>query len=197
MSWVQWTNYLRDKQAAAQRGEIPQYAYVYFDITIDGEAAGRILFRLFWRDCPVTTENFMALADGHKGYGYKDANFHRVIPGYIIQGGDITKGDGTGGRSIYFGGGAFPSENYLHKHNQKGLLCMATFGPDTAQSQFYITMRDHTLTHLDKKDVVFGKVLEDPDDVCQKINDCGDVAGKVHKDIRIAACGTTTAPRPT
>jgi len=143
------------------------------DFSVDGSPVGRLIFELFTDAVPKTSENFRALCTGEKGLSplsdrplyYKNSIIHRSIANFMIQGGDFTKRNGTGGESIY--GGPFADEDLTRPIDSEGLLCMANRGPNTNGSQFFITLRD--CPHLNGKHVVFGKVIRGFDDVVRKI----------------------------
>ncbi|CAI9768741.1 unnamed protein product [Fraxinus pennsylvanica] len=167
---------------------------VFLDVSIDGDPVERIVVELFADAVPRTAENFRALCTGEKGVGdstrkplhYKGSIFHRIIQGFMAQGGDFSKGNGTGGESIY--GGKFADENFKLDHSGPGFLSMANGGPNTNGSQFFLTFKRQP--HLDGKHVVFGKVVKGMD-VVKKIEQVGTADGKPSGLVKIVDCGET------
>ncbi|KAF2682805.1 hypothetical protein K458DRAFT_478734 [Lentithecium fluviatile CBS 122367] len=170
---------------------------VFFDITLGGEKLGRIKMKLFKDVVPRTAENFRQFCTGEtknnrgQPQGYKGCKFHRIIKGFMIQGGDFINGNGTGSRTIY-GTEKFADENFILKHDKSGLLSMANSGPNSNGCQFFIITADGGTPHLNGKHVVFGEVIEDGMEVVRKIENTRTVAnpeGKPVQDVVIAQCG--------
>ncbi|KAK2100421.1 hypothetical protein P7K49_021769, partial [Saguinus oedipus] len=153
---------------------------VFFDISINGEPLGRVSFELFADKVPKTAENFRAMSTRGKGFGYKDSCFHRIIPGFMCQGGDFTHHNGTGGKSIYrekF------NENFILKHTGPGILSMANAGPNTNVSQ--VSICTAKTEWLDGKHVVFGTVKEGMS-VVETMERFGSKNGETSKNVTIA-----------
>ncbi|WP_436715032.1 peptidylprolyl isomerase [Roseiconus lacunae] len=187
------TTFIMSNDTSAKNpGEANVTDTVYFDIEINGEPAGRIVMGLFGDDVPKTAENFRALCTGEKGVGksgrplhYKGSKFHRVIPQFMLQGGDFTAGNGTGGESIY--GEKFADEKFSFGHDRPGLLSMANAGPNTNGSQFFITTVE--TPWLNGKHVIFGRVI-DGMEVVKRIESLGSSpTGAVRLPVEIADCG--------
>src|SRR5438874_9469820 len=170
----------------------PKNPKVFFEITIGGQAAGRIEMELFADTCPRTAENFLQLCVGTKSkagapLAFKGSSFHRVIPGFMCQGGDFTRGDGRGGESIY--GGRFDDETFAGKagkHFGPGTLSMANAGPNTNGSQFFICTA--ATPHLDGKHVVFGQVVKGYE-VVKAMEAVGSRSGNPSSKVTISDCG--------
>ena len=154
----------------------------FLEISIGGVNRGKIVIELLWKDCPRTCKNFYELCRQEK---YKKSFFHRVIKGFMIQGGDFTKGDGTGGESIY--GAKFEDENFIHKHLEAGTLSMANAGPNTNGSQFFICTQP--TPGLNGRHVVFGRVL-DGFELLSDMENAGSASGKTRGIVRILSCQT-------
>jgi peptidylprolyl isomerase len=164
---------------------------VFFEIAIGGKNKGRMVMELFKSKLPLTTENFRALCTGEKGVGksgknlhYKNSIFHRVIPGFMAQGGDFTNFNGTGGESIY--GKKFDDEGFFHKHKGAGILSMANSGKNTNGSQFFITFVD--CPWLDKNHVVFGQVTEGLQ-ILSEIEKVGSPNGATYEEVVVVDSG--------
>ena len=168
--------------------------HVFMDFQIGDEMAGRITFELYENIVPRTAENFRALCTGEKrGYAYKGCKMHRIIPGFMAQGGDFTHGNGTGGKSIY--GDRFNDEweNGAVGHEGRGFLSMANAGANTNGSQFFITFR--ATTFLDGRHVVFGKMTMDEanEKVLVKLEGVGTAQGPPTEAVTIVNCGVCKA----
>lgn len=182
---------LNEDEEGAATGEASEKAtgnpQVYLDVSVDGQEIGRIRILLYKDVVPLTAENFRCLCTHEKGFGFKKSGFHRIIPGFMCQGGDITNHNGTGGRSIY--GKKFDDENFELKHTGPGMLSMANSGPNTNSSQFFLTTAK--TDWLDGKHVVFGQVISGME-VVKKMEAYGSSSGKVSKKLEISNSGELT-----
>jgi cyclophilin family peptidyl-prolyl cis-trans isomerase len=157
---------------------------VFLDIAINNNYIGRIEIELFTDIVPNTAENFRSICAGDRGLTYKGCKFHRVIPNFMLQSGDITNNNGTGGLSIY--GRTFNDENFILRHEKAGLLSMANSGPNTNGSQFFITTI--ATPWLDGKHVVFGRVINGMN-IVTEIESLGTQSGNTYQNIVITNCG--------
>jgi len=180
--------------SSSNTSDVPLNPRTFFDIEIDDKPVGRVTFELYANIVPKTAENFRALCTGEKGSGpntgvalhYKGCPFHRIIKGFMIQGGDFSKRNGTGGESIY--GKKFADENFKCKHDLPGLLSMANAGSNTNGSQFFITTVK--TPHLDGKHVVFGRVISGMEVVKQVENTMVDTEDHLpYANVIIKNCG--------
>ncbi|XP_050234742.1 peptidyl-prolyl cis-trans isomerase CYP21-1 [Mercurialis annua] len=180
----------KDVETAAEVHEITHR--VYLDVDIEEQRLGRIVIGLYGQVVPKTVENFRALCTGEKGKGnsgkalhYKGTPLHRIVSGFVIQGGDIVHGDGKGSESIY--GGTFPDENFKIKNSHPGAVAMVNSGPNSNGSQFFITTVK--ASWLDGEHVVFGKVIQGMDTVYAIEGGAGTYSGKPRKKVVIADSG--------
>ncbi|KAL0983692.1 hypothetical protein UPYG_G00131420 [Umbra pygmaea] len=169
---------------ACSTGTVLANPVVYFDIAADNEYVGRVTFELRVDVVPKTAENFRALCTGEHGFGYKGSIFHRIIPGFMCQGGDFTNHNGIGGKSIY--GPRFEDENFKLKHTGPGILSMSNVGPNTNGSQFFICSEKNE--RLDGRHVVFGSVKEGLE-VVRTVESFGSRIGHPYKRVVVADCG--------
>ena len=162
----------------------PDNPVVFLEMSVGGTNLGRIEIELKEDVAPKTTENFKKLCTGEEGYGYAGSGFHRVIPGFMCQGGDFTAGNGTGGRSIY--GDRFEDENFDLSHTGPGVLSMANAGPGTNGSQFFLCVTD--TPHLDGKHVVFGQVVKGYG-IVKAVESVGSQGGETEMPVVVESCG--------
>jgi len=183
--------FMRSDETEAATGPLVTHE-VTFTINHGDEELGEVKIGLLGKTVPKTVENFFQLANGADVGGYLNSKFHRVIPNFMIQGGDFTRGDGTGGKSIY--GNKFEDENFKQKHWGVGWLSMANAGPDTNGSQFFITTAK--TPWLDGKHVVFGKVVQGIDIVLKIQNVKRDNRDKPLVDVKIVKSSAEKLDKP-
>jgi len=179
--WLNSRNFFGTAKAASN---LPR---VFFDVKADNKDLGRIVMELRSDVVPKTAENFRQLCTGEPGFGYRETTFHRIIPGFMCQGGDMTHGDGRGGKSIY--GRKFKDENFKLKHTGAGVLSMANAGPNTNGSQFFICTA--VTSWLDGAHVVFGNVVEGME-VVKAMERLGSRSGRTSAKVWISDCGEVT-----
>lgn len=168
---------------------------VFFRVSINDKDVGKLVFELRKDIVPQTAENFRQLCVGSAAkastghpLAFKGSKFHRIIPGFMVQGGDFTRGNGTGGESIY--GEKFKDENFKLRHTERGLLSMANAGPNTNGSQFFLT--SVACPWLDGKHVVFGRLVSG-EDTLKAIEAQGTANGSPRAKVTIADCGEEPA----
>ena len=185
---------------------MPKHPKVFLEFTIGSKNVGRVVFELYNDITPITAENFRGLCTGEYARSdqissnqlqtqdkknsklhYLGSRIHRIVDGFVIQGGDITKGDGTGGDCIYPNQATFKDENFERRHAHAGILSMANCGPDTNSSQFFVTLQE--CQHLDSKHVVFGQVVEGMDTIRQIAKVPTDMTDRPRIPVHIFNCG--------
>jgi peptidylprolyl isomerase len=188
--YVRWLRIAAASALDRSLQDLPEVSQtVFFTVSIDGVEAGRIEIGLFGGIVPRTAANFEALCKGDRRAGstrlaFAGSSFHRIIPSFMIQGGDFTNADGTGGMSIY--GQTFPDENFTLKFDRKYLVAMANAGPNTNGSQFFITTAK--TPWLNGRHVVFGTVVSGFD-VVDKIEAVGSPSGAPEATVTIVQAG--------
>jgi len=180
----------RQKLLDARKGQKNPEVFLEIEIRSRSgrmEASGRLDIELYADIVPKTAENFRSLCTGEKAdyLHFKESFFHRIIPGFMAQGGDVTRSDGSGGMSIY--GAHFPDENFARLHTRSNLLSMANCGPNTNNSQFFMLFKK--CTHLDKKHVVFGEIIREEGEIMKRLEKRGSESGEVEGSVVIVDCG--------
>ncbi|KAJ2156221.1 hypothetical protein GGF46_005341 [Coemansia sp. RSA 552] len=180
-----WLEKSMGEQTTTQptNGSTKRHPRVYLEFAFDGKPGGRVEVELRSDVAPRTAENFRALCTGEKGFGFSGSVVHRIIPGFMMQAGDFTRGDGTGGKSIY--GASFKDENFELRHDAPGIVSMANSGKDTNGSQFFITFGP--APHLDDKHVVFGSVVRGMD-IVRMVEAVGNQDAPLNPKKRVSIC---------